>query len=184
MLYGKQIITDEWARDSFGKGHLQDVNGYLARDPEREREWGVDLSEAIRRGKNNVKPLAGHDIYFTGNAKKELGALGYSELKEIALLAGSNAVRVGSSIQKIAIDIKMRKRQGEEDDPVIVIIALSLSQNHGEKEKDKEKDKDNDLDDLTNIRCYSKDIITLSALRGVLDTKSDEFVISGSKKGA
>lgn len=180
VLYGKQIITDEWARVSYTRGHLQDIHHYFARDLEREAEWGINLNEAIQRGKNNIKPLAGHIVYFTDSAKKELGSSGFSEIKEIALLAGSKAVRVGSS-QKIATDIKNQKRQ--EDDSVMVIVASSSSQNHGEK------DVDRDLCDLRKeeggfVGLFSKDIITLSALRGVLDTTSDEFVVSVLKKVA
>lgn len=170
VLYGKQIINDEWAQDSNARGQLQDIHDYLARDPEREAEWGINLSEAIQRGKNNVKPLEGYIVYFTEAAKKELGS-GYSELKEIALLAGSKAIRLGFS-QKITMD-------GGHQDPMIVIASQNEDLDHLiglQKKKKKEKEEEEEGEGFSG--CFSKDIITLSALRGVLDTQSEEFLIA------
>lgn len=160
VLHGKPIINDEWARDSCAKGQLQDIHDYLARDPEREAEWGINLSEAIQRGKENVKPLTGHVVCFTEAAKKELGS-GYSELKEIAMLAGSKAIRLGS--RKITT--------GDRQGPVIIIAS--------QDDEDLELLHDLEKDGLV---AYSKDIITLSALRGALDTQGAEFVISKSSR--
>lgn len=196
VLRGKEIITDEWARDSHARWHLLDINDYLARDPAREAEWGIDLSQAIARGKTRVvKPLAGHIVYFTTRAKKELGASGFAELKEIALLAGSKAVLLASP-QKIKLDIikhfkKQNSKKEEEgggggDSVSVLVIVASQNQNGKDKDKDKERERERErereLSDLPKgqggfVGCYSKDIITLSALRGVLDTRSEDFAV-------
>ena len=167
VLGGKKIINDDWAQDSFDRGQLQDLDDYLATDPEREAEWGINLSEAIERGKKNVKPFMNHVVCFTDGARKELGSK-YDELKEIALLAGARAVRLGC--HRISKD---DRRQYQ-----VIIIASQIAEDpdlYDLKKQEKEE----------GLRgYYSKDIITQSALRGTLDPESDEFVIHNSIQNA
>jgi hypothetical protein len=152
VLHGKQIITDDWVVQSVTEGELLDIHDYLARDPTREAEWGTNLSEAIQRGKENVKPLLDSTIHFTTTAKKELGK-GFAELKEIALLAGSKSVH--ASLPKTS----------NKGAPSTIIIAAH---------------NDTDLAALEEggWRSFSKDIITLSVLRGWLDAGNDEFLMT------
>lgn len=149
---GKEIVTDDWITQSATKGSLLDFKDYLVNDAEREFEWGTKLREAIERGRQGIKPFQGWTFHFTSSASKELGK-GFAELKEIAVFAGATCIKAGLP------------RKGAEHDPSTVLIASS----HDDK----------DLPALRggDERAYSKDIITLSVLRGVLDTGSDEFLI-------
>ena len=152
---GKDVVNDEWITASFKEGRLLDPRDYLAKDPVREKQWGIKLDEAVERGREGRKALLGEKIVFTRSIKKELGK-GFVELKEIALYAGAESVQICPSFKKA------------KDLAGSVVIA---------------SEGDNDLLALKDIsvRVYSKDIITLSVLRGFIDLKSDEFLIDLSR---
>lgn len=154
VVCGKQVINDDWVLQSAAEGELLDFDNFLARDAVREAEWGTNLDQAIQRGKDGVKPLAGLAFYFSPAAKKELGK-GYSELEGIAFLAGATSVQA---------TLPKKSNNTPPFSNSIVITAQN----------------DRDLSTLTagGWRCYSKDIMTLSILRGRLDADSDEFLIS------
>lgn len=152
VLHGKEIVTDDWVLHSASKGELLDIHDYLARDPVKEAEWGTNLSEAIRRGNENVKPLLGRVFRFTTAAQQDLGK-GFLELKEIAMLAGAKSVLV---------DIPGISNVGDLRASVWIVAP-----NDPELRRIEE----------AGCKCFSKDIITLSVLRGALDDNSDEFLI-------
>lgn len=154
VVCGKQVINDDWVLQSAAEGELLDFDNFLARDAVREAEWGINLDQAIQRGKDGVKPLAGLAFYFSPAAKKELGK-GYSELEGLAFLAGATSVQA---------TLPKKSNNTPHFSTSIVITAQN----------------DRDLSTLTagGWRCYSKDIMTLSILRGQLDADSDEFLIS------
>ena len=154
-ICGKQIITDEWVVQSAAAGELLDLDEYLARDATREAEWGISLDQAIRRGKDGAKPLAGLTFQFTPAVKKELGK-SFLELKDIALRAGAKAVQA-------TLPKKSAQAWPSSTSPIIIIAAPH----------------DRDLATLKEggWKTYSKDILTLSVLRGHLDQESDEFLI-------
>jgi len=149
---GKPIITDEWISRSAAKGELLDFHAFFAKDPKREAEWGTTLSEAIARGKQGVKPLLGYTVYFTPSAKQELGKKGFSDMKEIAVHAGADC-------------IKANVPRKSSESPMSMVIAAN---------------DDNELPTLEERfwKAYSKEIITLSVLRGCLDLESAEFLVS------
>lgn len=152
VMLGKQVITKDWVVQSVTKGELLDHRDFLARDPIKEAEWETDLGEAIERGRQGVKPFLDFAVHFTPAAKKELGK-GFTDLKEIATLAGAKSVQA-------TLPRKSSLAQG----PKSIIIALP---------------DDGDLPALEDggWKSYSKDIVTLSVLRGTLDVNSDEFLI-------
>lgn len=153
VALGKDVIKDKWLIDSARQGRLLPPTSYLAEDPDRETEWGVKLEDSVARGKLGVKPFAGWTIYFTPTLKKELGS-GFLELKELALLVGANAVH-----PKIP--------NGAEHSPKTLVLAS-------------EHDKDASLLEEAGWTCYSKDVISLSILRGRFDHESGEFQIQPS----
>jgi hypothetical protein len=155
VLGGKRIVTDDWVVQSASRGELLDLDDYIARDPAKEAEWGMNLNEAIQRGRDNVKPLLGWTLHFTTAAKKELGK-GLSELKEIALLAGAKAVQVS---------LPTKSNKGEVS--TLIIAAPN--------------DPDLGLLEEGGWRSFSKDIVILSVLRGVLDVSQDEFLVTAKK---
>ena len=154
VLYGKQIVTDDWVKDSAVKGELLDFNNHLARDDAKEAEWGISLSDAIDRGKDGNKPLRDWTLHFTSAAKRELGK-GFTDLSDLAMIAGAKSVQASLP------------RKASEDVPEMVIIIATAHN-------------DSDVSALTHggWRCFSKDIVTLSILRGQLDRQSDEFLIT------
>lgn len=162
VISGKEVITKDWVVQSATKGELLDHNGFLARDPVKEAEWETNLSEAIERGKQGVKPFLDFTVVFTPAAKKELGK-GFSDLKDIATHAGAKSVQA-----------TLPRKSSLAQTPKTVIIALP---------------DDGDLSTLEEggWRSFNKDIITLSVLRGTLNVNSDEFLIrheGGTRSGA
>ncbi|MCJ1451857.1 hypothetical protein MMC28_002197 [Mycoblastus sanguinarius] len=153
VLLGKEIINEDFVRDSVRAEKLQDITSYVARDPQREAEWGISLDEAINRGRQGLnKVLLDLTVIFTSAAKKELGK-GFSDMKEIVMTAGARGV--SSSLPK----------KSPEASPATLVIAVS---------------DDGDLPALEKggWKSYVKEIITLSVLRGVLDLNNNEFLVS------
>lgn len=150
---GKPIVTDEWIGRSAAKGELLDFHAFFAKDPKREAEWGTTLSEALARGRQGVKPLLGYTVYFTPSAKQELGKKGFSDMKEIAVHAGADCIKANVP------------RKSSEESPMSLVIAAN---------------DDNELPTLEerSWKAYSKEMITLSVLRGCLDLDKAEFLVS------
>ena len=148
---GIEIVTDEWILQSVKDSRLLDPSAYPAKDPEREAEWGITLVEAIAGGKQGRKPFQDWTILFTPTLKKELGK-GFAELKDIATHAGARTVRAA-----------IPRKKSSEMEQTLLLAA--------------ECDKDLHYVQQNGWRCYSKDFLTLSVLRGVLDTDGDEFLL-------
>ena len=148
---GKEIVTDEWISRSATEGELLKTHDFLAKDLRREAEWGTTLSDAIERGRQGTKPFLGYTIFFTPSARKELGK-GFSDIKEIAVFAGAECIKATVP------------RKGPEDSPTTMVIAAT---NDAELPFLEEK----------SWKAYSKEIITLSVLRGSLDLDSNEFIV-------
>lgn len=153
VISGKEVITDDWISTSISKSELLDPRSFLARDPTKEAEWKIDLSEAIERGRRGIKPFLNLSFFFTSAAKKDLGK-GFTDLKVIAMHAGANSVQ--ASIP--------RKPSQLGDKSKTIIIAV---QDDGELSALEE----------AGWRSFNKDIITLSALRGTVNVESNEFLI-------
>lgn len=153
---GKQIVTEDWARQSAIRNELLDPAEFLAEDSELEKSMGLTLAEAIERGTTEPKPLAGLKVYFTPVTKKDLGGKTMSDFKEIAELGGAT--------------VESRAPKSIDDKTHWIIVS---SENDPGATKLVEE----------GWRCYSKDIIKMSVLRSVLDLDSDEFVIGAQDVG-
>lgn len=156
VMLGKEVVIDDWVTDSAKQGKLQSIGQYLARDPEREEEWGINLEAAIERGKQGLKVLQDWTVIFTASAKKEIGKSGFSDLKEIAISSGAKSVSGA-----------LPKKGPEEVSPTLII---------GTQE-------DTGSSALDVWKVFTRDIISLSVLRGNLDTDSEEFLIQKKQKG-
>lgn len=156
VLYGKEIIIDEWVQHSCTREKLQDIKKYFPSDHRTEAEWKINLRQAIQRGRKNVKPLLGQIFCFTDDIKLKLGAK-YNELKEIALQAGAKAVFGNFNDLKLAIN---------HPDEAIYIAY----------------DEDRKLEELENegYVCYYKKLIPLCALRGSLETHAEFMIRQGT----
>lgn len=155
VLQGKDIVTDDWIVQSAKKDNMLDTVAFIPKDAAREREWGFSLADAIDRGRRGKKPFKGWVINFTPTAKKELGKT-WTELKEVCLTAGAESVEA--------------RKVPEKSEGTIVVAAAA-------------KEADGTALEEGGWKMYSKDIVTFSALRGVLDPESDEFLMeAGGKK--
>ncbi|KAL9580240.1 MAG: hypothetical protein Q9212_004612 [Teloschistes hypoglaucus] len=155
VLLGKDIVTDDWIVKSAKKDHVLDTALFIPKDAAREREWGFSLAEAIDRGRRGKKPFKGWVINFTPTAKKELGKT-WTELKEVCLAAGAESVEARKVPEKLS--------------GTIVVAAAA-------------KEPDGAALEEGGWKMYNKDIVTFSALRGLLDPDSDEFLMeAGGKK--
>ena len=156
ILAGKDVVTDQWVVQSAKKEKVLPVQGFVPEDPARALAWGTSLSDAIDRGRHGVKPLDNCTVYFTPGLKKELGR-SWSELKEVSLAAGAT---VPATVP----------RESPPDPDLTIVVAAS---------------NDPDIETLNERgwKVFTKDIITYSALRGAIDTSSDEFLLPSTKKG-
>ena len=159
VLLGKDIVTDRWVTDSVKGNDLLSLVPYMARDPEKEAEWGISLDKAIYRGKTGLQILKDYDITFTPSAKKELGKNGFDELKEIVKYAGAKGVSSGLP------------KEGPEKTTSTVVVGTRDGAEMAELQK-------------LGWKAFAKDIISLSILRGKLDLESDEFLIREQVKGS
>lgn len=150
VLKGIHVIRDSWVTESARLKKLQDIELYTVKDPQREQEWGMKLDEAIERGRQGVRIFQGWTIMFTPSAKKDLGKTCFSDLKEIAIYAGAKSVTTTT----------LKKSPG----PLPSTLFIGTLE-------------DFNLPKLENRRYHTKDIISLSILRGILDEESDEFLI-------
>ena len=150
IMLGKEVITDDWVTQSALCNKLQSFEEYLAQDPEREQEWGFNVRDAVERGRQGLKILQDWTVIFTASAKKEVGKIGFSDLKEIATYAGAKCV------------LTTLPKKPPEELPLTLVIGTVA---------------DIDSPTLANWKCYTRDIIGLSVLRGRLEIDSEEFLI-------
>ena len=157
VLQGKSVITDDWVVRSSSAGKLLDIEDFKANDRTREAEWGIVLDDAIRQSRYDTpKPFKGWTLAFTPAAKKDAGTSAFHELKEIALYAGATCC---STV--------LPKKPQEESQPTLIIACPNDPASASLKGR---------------WRCFSRDIIGLSSLRGKLDVDSDEFLVESDTK--
>lgn len=157
VLAGKDVVRDTWIWESAKLGKLLDCSGFLAEDPEQEYEWGAKLVEAVQRGRQGVRPLQGWWFTITRTARKELGK-GFDDIKEIAVTAGAEGVQ------------NTVPRKSPDKAPRTIIIAST---------------KDTDMHTLQERgwKVFTKELIIMSILRGVLDVDDAEFMIQQETGG-
>ena len=161
IMLGKKVITDDWVTESARCNKLQSIEKYLAQDSEREDEWGFNIRDAVDRGRQGLKILQDWAVIFTASAKKEVGKSGFSDLKEIATYAGAKSI------------LATLPKKPPEELPFTLVIGTV---------------EDVDSPALGKWKCYTRDIISLSVLRGSLEIDSEEFLVQkpeqekGSKK--
>ena len=155
VMSGKEVVNDKWLSDSAANGSLLDPNTYIPNTPS---EWDIDLEEAVQRGRDRVRVLKDHMVYFTEDAKEELSE-GYDDVRKIALNAGATEARC---MKRADIKADEYEKEG------IIYIAKG------------EDDLDWDHYLLQGLKVYTRDIVLMSILRGKLDLQSDEFVVKKS----
>ena len=159
VLNGKDVITDTWISESVNAKALLDLEEYKATDPPREDEWGTSLTDAIARGKEGLRPFVDWSFCFTPTVRTELGK-GLDDMKSICLKGGAKSIQA------------TLPRKGPQEPCRTIMVA-----SNGD-------DKDFEALHRNGWKVYSKDIITLSILRGSLQLESEEFVIQGKSPQA
>ena len=89
-------------------------------------------------------------VIFTAPAKKEVGKSDFSDLKEIATFAGAKSV--SGALPK----------KGPEEVPSALVIDTQ---------------EDAGVSALQNWKNFTRDVISLGVLRGILNTDSEAFLI-------
>ncbi|KAI9850512.1 MAG: hypothetical protein M1838_005576 [Thelocarpon superellum] len=161
VALGKTIVTDEWLKDSAKAGSILDATPYLPRDPKQEEAWNFRLADAVERGRRGegIRPLSNWAVVITPRLKADLGKS--SELMDLVSFAGAAS---------ITHDVPS-------DPPEEVPRTLLLGSARDEGEVDIVRAL------AAGWAVYSTDIVSLSLLRGALQTGGTEFRIQyGAKK--
>lgn len=149
IALGMRIVTDEWFFASSKAERLLNTDAFIPHDPDREKEWGFSMPAIVGKPQRNL--LEGKTLYITPALKKDYGKGGFKEIEEIAKTVGVEKV-----ISKPARDVK---------DANYIMLALE----------------NGDLDAATlhehGRKCFHKDLLSNSILRGHLDLDSDEFKV-------
>jgi hypothetical protein len=149
VALGKPIVTEDWARQCAKQKSFLHLEKFLARDEEKEKEWGVP--ESWSGGEESRADLMkGYTLYITPSLKNDYGT-GYKDIEDLAKLVG---------VKKV---ISKPSRDAPEDEESTVLLGL----HHG------------DLDLIAlhgkGRKVYEKDFLPMSILRGKLC--SDDFDI-------
>ncbi|KAI9793462.1 MAG: hypothetical protein M1833_000748 [Piccolia ochrophora] len=153
VALGKMLVTDDWVTASSRAGHLLDPSPFFPSDPAHEALWQFSLPEAVKRGKAGVKVFHGWTIYITRQLAKDVKADGLHDLKEMAKAAGAEGVKEG-----------IASLSPREVSHSLVLVAS-------------ERDRDTLKLEEEGWTVFSREILSLSMLRGRLDVDSDEFRI-------
>ncbi|KAI9844704.1 MAG: hypothetical protein M1837_005446 [Sclerophora amabilis] len=174
VALGKPIVTDNWVTDSQRAGRLLDVTTttaaaatYLPQDPQRETAWGIDLAASISRGVSGIKVLRGYTVGLTPTLAKDLGPAA-KELEHIISTAGADSVvpttRLPPPPDPAEHPPHPPNKNNNNDNNTLILAS----------------EHDPDAAALANsgwTTLYTKDLISLSILRGRLETDTDEFRI-------
>jgi hypothetical protein len=146
---GIPIVTDKWLISSHKAKRLLSPAGFTPQDRNFEKTWRCSLEDV--RGTPQDKLFSGKIIYFTPTMRENHESF-VQDIKDIVNLAGAH---------RVARTIPMRF-----DKHVIVIAA------------DGDYDPDAEALHKAGMTCYTRDLLTTSILRGLLDLGSGEFVIA------
>ncbi|KAK8248988.1 hypothetical protein IWZ00DRAFT_312918 [Phyllosticta capitalensis] len=156
VISSKRIISDDWVTESHKAHKLLDTKEFIATNAPKEWGWGSsqdEVTEALELDRSKL--FEGFEVVITPSLKKEYGK-GYKDVEK--LLGATGAYKVSA---------KGARAEGFGDDTIVI----------GSETADPA---DPDATKLTanNIRCFNKDFISMSILRGEqLDLDSDEFLL-------
>ncbi|KAL9088608.1 MAG: hypothetical protein Q9165_006128 [Trypethelium subeluteriae] len=151
VALGKQIVTDQWARQSQKAGHILDPVAFLPSDRLHEEEWKFKISEISGQPREDL--FIGKTFYFTPTLKREYGTSGFKDIEEILRACGAASV-----ISKVAKHLP-------ENSDTIVLVSNADDADAAVLQKD-------------HRPCFHKDLLSMSVLRGSLELKSSEFRIN------
>lgn len=159
---GKQIVTDDWLLESAGQSQLLDHEYFLAARNifGQGGECDIDLCETIDRARAGVKPLLGYLFFFTPAAINQIGiGQAFSQLESLALTAGAKKIEAGLS------HFEPDSYYCADNYQKVILIGFGSDDEKVEALAEK------------GWKVFSLEILTMSALRGFVDTTSDEFIL-------
>ncbi|GME57684.1 brct domain protein [Neofusicoccum parvum] len=163
LAFGKPIVSDNWLNKSVQTGKLLDTSSFPPLNAPKEWEWGdneEDVSETLDIDRAEL--FKNRSFFITPALKKEYGS-GYGDVEKILKAAGAKV------ISKAAREYKHTEN------------TIILASEHGDLEAMTLSGTDKDEE---RRQCYTKDLISMSVLRGFLDIENEEFKIrlSGREK--
>ncbi|KAK5172458.1 hypothetical protein LTR04_003956 [Oleoguttula sp. CCFEE 6159] len=150
LAFGKTIVTDEWVSKSSDAKKLLHPARFFPKDDNLAQVPPENRSELMTQ----------KTLYFTPSLKKDYGG-GFKEIEKIAKAVG--AARVISKPPRELPAVSNGTSEHE-----TVVLALE----HGDSEVSALSEK--------GWKCYRKELLSNSILRGHLDLASDEFKIQPS----
>ena len=154
-LQGKDVVTDDWLISSIRLERLINLENFLAKNTAEEKKWGFRWTEVSSRGRTGVKAWQGFKIMATQDLKAALGK-SFEDLNNVAKLAGASSLKVVTN-----------KPQLDQSEDEVLLVGVGDDGLLAELRDDE--------------KCYTKEMITISALRGKVDWDSQEFVLSPPK---
>ncbi|KAL2403961.1 hypothetical protein ABEF95_004601 [Exophiala dermatitidis] len=155
VALGLDVVTEQWIIESVDKGRLINVRKFLPDDPTREQQWDFNLKQALARGKQGLTCLlAGTTVCFTKQLKTDLGSLD-RELSQIATILGAEAV-------KHRLPALKDKDKLSENELLIIGVPNDPQRAHVGR---------------LGHKLFNKDILTMAALRGQIETACSEFIL-------
>lgn len=152
LALGKTIVSDTWVTKSLQAQSLLDPSRFPPVNAPKEWEWGnkeADVNKVLEADRAEL--FQDKVLFITPALKKEYGN-GYGDIEKVAKAAGANRL-----ISKSARDYSHNEN------------TIILASENG------------DLEAMTlsgadkGYRCYTKDLLSFSILRGILDLENDEF---------
>ncbi|KAF4544776.1 BRCT domain-containing protein [Lasiodiplodia theobromae] len=158
LALGKTIASDSWVLNSRKAGKLLDPSQYPPLNAPSEWGWGDDETQASNiLNVDRSELFKGKCFFFTSATRKEYGS-GFSDIEKIVQACGAKVMA------------KSAREYKHGDNNIIVatdhdLEAMSLTG----------ADKDGEY-----RQCYSKELISMSVLRGSLDLENEDFLIQPS----
>ncbi|KAK7530688.1 uncharacterized protein J3D65DRAFT_639220 [Phyllosticta citribraziliensis] len=160
VILGKPIISDEWVLKSLNAKKLVDPDDFITTNAPSEWRWGKtkeDVAKALRRDRSKL--FEGLDIFITPKLKKDYGAA-YKDIEKLLKETGASTVA---------------SKQARSQDPSSTTVVI------GSENDDADVAKLSDSGDEWS--CFSKELISMTILRGQLDLDSNEFKLRSAKSG-
>ena len=152
---GKHIVTDDWLVSSIRVQRLINPENYLAKNTAEEKRWAFRWTDVSSRGRSGTRTWQGCKILATEDLRTGLRE-NFENLKSVALLAGASSFEVVSE--------KSQLNQLGEDVLLVGVANDKLAADLPEGQQ-----------------CYTKEMITVNALRGKVDWDSEDFLVSPPK---
>ena len=158
VLLGKNIVTDKWVTDSFNAGRLLDPADYLPKDAHHEDKWQFSLRAAVERGKQGLKIFRNWTLYLTPNFVRDAKVA----TKELAHMARTAGAKVFPNKLPMLFSTQTQ-------------YTLIVGADYDDQEFELSE---------RGWTLYSKEIISLSILRGRLEVDNEDFRIKSRSRSS